>query len=177
MILDIWTQLIYFSSTILSGFLVGIMYDTYRIIKGTGRSKKVLIAISDILFWILQALVVFLFLMLTNNGDLRYYTFIGILLGLFTYFKLLTRIIQTILIRILLLISKLFSIIKNIVLLPIKLITYIFSYILASLKIINVNLHKKQVKDKKKVYNENKKDRKYFKKNKGIKSLFKMKGK
>lgn len=147
MILDIWTQLSYFSSSIISGMLVGIMYDLYRILRGNSNGK-VSVAISDILFWIFEALVIFIFLMLTSNGDLRYYTFIGIILGLFIYFKILTNIIQIIIIRFLLLISKLFSIIKNIIMLPINLISYVFSYLLVSLKELSDNLHKKQDKDK-----------------------------
>ncbi|MGL5244162.1 MAG: spore cortex biosynthesis protein YabQ, partial [Sarcina sp.] len=50
---------------ILSGVLTGFLFDFYRIIRGYGI-PKVIIIIEDILFWIFCALVVFTFLLVFN---------------------------------------------------------------------------------------------------------------
>lgn len=148
MVLDIWTQIEYFMSTIIAGFIVGIMFDIYRVFRGINPPNKIIAAISDILFWILQSLIVFVFLIVTNNGDLRYYTIIGILIGLIFYFKIMSRLIQVILIRIIMFASKIFSIIKNIVLIPFKLTLYIFNHIKFNTKKIVHRIHRKNLKKK-----------------------------
>lgn len=145
MILDISTQIGYFASTIISGFIVGIMFDIYRIIRGANPPSKIIAAISDILFWILQSLIVFVFLMATNSGNLRYYTIVGLLLGLIVYFKVMSKLIQVILIRILMFISKIFSIIKNVILIPFKLMSYILSHVRFNVNKIGYSIHKKKL--------------------------------
>lgn len=173
MILDIWTQLEYFFSTFASGLIVGIMFDIYRTIRGINAPNKVIAGISDILFWILQALIVFIFLIVTNNGELRYYTFVGILLGLTFYFKFMSKLIKIILIRIVMFISKIFSIIKNIILIPFKLVIYLFGYLCINIKNLIHSIHKSNKSHKGKEKQELKKEKPSFKENKVKRSIFK----
>ncbi len=151
MVLDISTQLNYFFSTFLAGLIVGVLIDVYRIFRLTTPSNKIVASISDILFWILEALVVFVFLIYTNNGDIRYYTFIGIGVGILIYFKLLTKTIRYMLVRIIVFTSKIFSIIKNILLLPFKLIVILYSHISIRFNGIYKVIHKKSLLKKEKV--------------------------
>ena len=53
----------------LAGILTGAMFDLYRIIRGS-NVNKIVIAIEDILFWILAAMAVFAFLLYTNYAFL-----------------------------------------------------------------------------------------------------------
>ena len=50
---------------LLAGILTGLMFDLYRIIRGS-KVPKVIIVVEDILFWGLAAMVVFAFLLYTN---------------------------------------------------------------------------------------------------------------
>ena len=50
----------------LAGILTGAMFDLYRIIRGS-NVNKIVIAIEDILFWILAAMAVFTFLLYTDG--------------------------------------------------------------------------------------------------------------
>lgn len=145
MVLDIYTQLNYFLSTFLAGLIVGVLIDIYRIFRLTTSPNKIMASISDVLFWILEALVVFVFLIYTNNGDIRYYTFIGIAVGILIYFKLLTKTIRYMLMRIIMFTSKIFSIIKNVLLLPFKLIVILYSHISIMFNTISKKIHKKSI--------------------------------
>ena len=65
---------------ILAGILTGAMFDLYRIIRGS-NVNKVIIAIEDILFWILAAMIVFAFLLYTNYAFLGAYVYIFMILS------------------------------------------------------------------------------------------------
>lgn len=176
MILSIETQLGYFFSTILAGFIVGMMFDVYRVIRGSNPPNKIIAAISDILFWILSALVSFVFLIVTNNGDLRYYTFVGIIIGILFYFKIISRTFRFIVIRISIIISTFFVIFKNLILIPFKFISYIFSFICVNIKEIKGEKYKDKLDmdiNHKVSNNESKKEKNVPKENKEKRKLFK----
>lgn len=124
MILPINTQIFYFLYTAIAGIIIGIMFDIYRILRGFNHPNKFITAISDLLFWVLAAIVIFIFFSLTNNGELRYYTFMGIIIGLFLYFKLFSRVIIKTLRFIIYYFIKFFRIIIILIFYPIKLIGY-----------------------------------------------------
>ena len=69
---------------ILAGLLLGVMFDSYRIIRGN-RVPKIIKSIEDILFSILAAIIVFLFLLYTNYAFLGFYIYflIGISAGIY----------------------------------------------------------------------------------------------
>ncbi|MPQ42165.1 spore cortex biosynthesis protein YabQ [Clostridium tarantellae] len=60
---------------ILAGILTGFLFDFYRIIRGYGIPKLIII-IEDILFWIFCSLVVFAFLLIFNYAFLGTYVYI-----------------------------------------------------------------------------------------------------
>lgn len=73
------------------GSLFGAMFDTYnRFLKRTKR-KHWIVFINDILFWILQGLIIFYVLFLVNRGALRFYIFIALLCGFAAYQSLLKK--------------------------------------------------------------------------------------
>jgi spore cortex biosynthesis protein YabQ len=92
MVLDINTQFVYFFSNVLCGIFVGLLFDIYRVIRGFKTPNKILTAISDILFWIFASLLTFTFMLITNNANLRYYTFLGLFLGLYFYSLFISRV-------------------------------------------------------------------------------------
>jgi spore cortex biosynthesis protein YabQ len=130
MILPVNVQIYYFLSTVIAGITVGIMFDTYRIIIGFNNPGRILVAISDILFWVFCALIVFIFLFFTNNGDLRYYTFLGLLLGILLYFKLASKRFIIALRGVIYFIIKVIRITIILIIYPIKRVTYLVKYIL-----------------------------------------------
>ncbi|MEF9951524.1 MAG: spore cortex biosynthesis protein YabQ [Clostridium sp.] len=171
MVLTIGVQLSYFISTVIAGGIAGVLFDVYRVVIGKYNQNKLMEAISDILFWIFEALIVFVYLIATNDGDIRYYTFIGIGLGSLVYFTLISKVFRIVLTRMLQITYKLFSIMCNIVYLPFKILVHCFS-------ILRLNITEKtyeinnSIKNKKKLkeVEAKKEGKKSFWKNKNKRS-------
>ena len=89
------------------GIYLGAAIDTYGRFTRKRPSFNWLVACNDVLFWLVQALVVFYVLLQANNGEIRFYIFLAILCGFAAYRALfqtfyqrvleitITRIIQT----------------------------------------------------------------------------------
>lgn len=109
--------------SILSGILIGILFDLYNIIRGI-KVPKAIIILEDILFWILTAIIVFTFLLYTNYAFLGIYVYIFMIVTLIIYLKLIS---PTILILERLIIDRLSKVIrillKNLIY-PIRIIYY-----------------------------------------------------
>lgn len=72
--------------SILGGILTGILFDGYRLIRGVGIQKFIVI-IEDLLFGGLCGLTVFTFLLYTNYAFLGLYVYISIIFGFIFYIK------------------------------------------------------------------------------------------
>ena len=75
---------------ILAGFLIGFLFDIYRVIRGVDVPVLVKI-IEDILFSILTAIVVFIFLLYNNYAFLGVYVYLFSGISLVIYFKIISK--------------------------------------------------------------------------------------
>ncbi|RKL65218.1 spore cortex biosynthesis protein YabQ [Salipaludibacillus neizhouensis] len=83
MSLDI--QMLSMLASVIMGIFLGASLDTYiRIIRFNSALSWVRV-ISDILFWILHALLFFIVLLNVNNGEVRFYLLLSLLLGYAIY--------------------------------------------------------------------------------------------
>ncbi|MCX7885462.1 MAG: spore cortex biosynthesis protein YabQ [Caloramator sp.] len=130
MILPINTQIYYFVYTAIAGIIIGVMFDVYRILRGFNSPNRLITAVSDLLFWIFTAILIFIFFFFTNNGELRYYTFVGLILGIFLYFKFISSIILKTLRFLIYYFIKFFRVIIILIFYPISLISYVFKLII-----------------------------------------------
>lgn len=71
-----------------SGFGLGILFDTCRVLCAQLRVSRPVISIVDIIYWIVATILVFKVLYFSNQGQLRFYVFIGLAAGVWIYFKL-----------------------------------------------------------------------------------------
>ena len=78
--------------SILAGILIGILFDFYKIIREI-KIPKIVIVIEDLLFWILTALVIFVFLLLNNYAFLGPYVYAFMIVTLLLYIKIISPII------------------------------------------------------------------------------------
>ena len=108
---------------ILAGILTGAMFDLYRIIRGS-NVNKVIIAIEDILFWILAAMIVFAFLLYTNYAFLGAYVYIFMLISLGLYMKFISNRCIRFELEVVNILSKVFRIIFKNIIYPFKIIFY-----------------------------------------------------
>lgn len=88
--LDVQIDIVVYS--ILAGILIGILFDFYKIIRGV-KIPKVVMVIEDLLFWVLAALVVFVFLLLNNYAFLGPYVYAFMIVTLLLYIKLISPIV------------------------------------------------------------------------------------
>lgn len=78
-----WMTLLYM---MLAGTAMGLTYDSYRVLSLKLSFPKWLNALLDLLYWIWAALLVFRMLYAGNQGELRFYVFVGLFLGVWIYF-------------------------------------------------------------------------------------------
>jgi spore cortex biosynthesis protein YabQ len=65
--------------------LFGAMFDTYQRFLNRPKRKQWIVFINDLLFWIIQAVIIFYTLFLVNNGELRFYIFLALICGFAAY--------------------------------------------------------------------------------------------
>ncbi|MDF2592505.1 MAG: yabQ [Clostridia bacterium] len=81
-----------FMFTVYGGIIIGILYDIYRVLKGSKARDRFITSIWDILFLAAAMLVVLWALFSSNYGNIRAYVFIGFIVGFFLYDKILSKI-------------------------------------------------------------------------------------
>jgi len=79
------TQFITLLSMIGMGSLFGAMFDTYQRFLKRPKRKQWIVFFNDLLFWIIQAVIIFYTLFLVNNGELRFYIFLALICGFAAY--------------------------------------------------------------------------------------------
>jgi spore cortex biosynthesis protein YabQ len=88
-------------SSIATGIWLGASFDTYERISGKRETFKWTRILNDFLFWIAQALLYFIVLLQINNGELRVYLLLSIILGYAIYRAVFERLYRRILERVL----------------------------------------------------------------------------
>ncbi len=89
--MELASQVTTFVITIVTGALLGVLFDFYRVLRGNCNPKTVCTWFTDLLYWLVSTAVIFIALIFSNWGELRFYVFIGILSGLGLYYNLLSR--------------------------------------------------------------------------------------
>ncbi len=73
-----------------SGAAMGLAYDSYRVLSGQLHFPRWTLHVMDLLYWCGAALFVFRVLYVSNYGQLRFYVFVGLFLGVWLYFLFLS---------------------------------------------------------------------------------------
>ncbi len=116
--------------TVYGGILIGIIYDFYRGIRSNFYKNKILRCTEDLLFWSVVTLVGFFILHRTNSYDLRYYNFIGFILGIIIYFNTVSKYILRFFCKVIKIILTVLKGLYYIIIYPIHLIFDMILYIL-----------------------------------------------
>ena len=117
MIISVSAQAYVFLCTIAGGMAIALVYDIFRIFRKAIKTGSVVTYVQDLLYWLIVALIMFLTIYYSNDGELRAYLFIGAFIGVVLYALLFSRIIMG---------SSMFII--KIVVKVIKAIIFIISY-------------------------------------------------
>ena len=125
----------------LTGIAIGILFDFFRILRRSIKTSNIVTYIQDILFWILTGIIVLYSIWYFNNGELRIFVFLGLIIGILIYMTTLSSIIIKIF-------SKLLVFLINILKVPNKVLHMLISKII-TVKAILFNKFTKKIKIKK----------------------------
>ena len=67
------------------GIIIGIFFDLFRILRRSFKTPDIITYIEDIIFGILTGVFLIFIIFVFNNGELRFYIFIALILSLIEY--------------------------------------------------------------------------------------------
>lgn len=82
-----------FLKSILYGVGIGLILDFFRIIRKTIKHNDILVIIQDCLFSMFTFIYIFLIIYLVNDGQIRLYIILGIILSNIIYFLTISKYI------------------------------------------------------------------------------------
>jgi len=112
MVITIQSQIYSFLVTVYGGFILGALYDFFKVVQKVFRLKKGLVTATDIIFWLISTVVILYFLYMSNYIELRFYNFLGFLSGVLFYYLLLSDFVTEILTMVM---TKIISFLKFVV--------------------------------------------------------------
>jgi spore cortex biosynthesis protein YabQ len=140
----------------LDGILIGLLFDLFRILRKSFKTADVVTYIEDTIFWLLTGIIILYSIFVFNNGEIRLFMFIGILLGIAFYLLLFSKYVIKVSVTMINIVKNVIMWVYSILTMPIK---FIYKIIKRPIKIIVVNVNKifQQLHTKnKKITNENK---------------------
>ena len=84
-------QLIIFIYFILTGIILGIIFDIFRKLRKSFKTSDIVTNIEDIIFGITTEIILLVAIFLFNNGGLRFFVFIGITFGILIYMLFISK--------------------------------------------------------------------------------------
>jgi len=128
----------------LVGIAIGVLFDIFRILRKTIKTKDFVTYIEDILFWILTGLIIIFSMYKFCDGELRFFMIIGLILGTIIYLLTISEYIIRISVFII-------NLAKKVVIFPILVFTkFLKKIIFRPICIICINFRKDFVKKMKK---------------------------
>lgn len=133
---------------IINGILIGFLFDIFRIIRRTFKTTDIATYIQDIAFWIITGIITLAFIFCYNNGEIRFYVFLGIILGTIIYILTVSKYVIKVSVKIINYIKKVISTIINIILIPLKSIWKIVNkFLFKPFFFVFINIRKKLTKN------------------------------
>lgn len=104
-------QLMSFIIFVFQGFLIGIVFDIFRILRKSFKTPDIITNIEDVCFWILACFIILFSFLRFNNGELRLYIFASEILGIIIYMIYISKHFININVKVIKLIKKVLIII------------------------------------------------------------------
>jgi spore cortex biosynthesis protein YabQ len=118
--LGIITELRFFIISVLWGALVLLAYDILRILRRIIRHNEVVVAIQDIIFWIIASIFIFAMIYIKNDGIIRGFSVMGMTIGMVAYHYILSDMIVMLVSRLILLVLRPFYVAMGFILKGLK---------------------------------------------------------
>lgn len=92
----------------IDGVLIGIIFDIFRILRKTIKTSDFVTYIEDFLFWIITSIILFYSIFTYNNGELRFFMFLAVILGFVLYLCTISSYLIKINVKIINVIKRIF---------------------------------------------------------------------
>ncbi|MGB8453392.1 MAG: spore cortex biosynthesis protein YabQ [Anaerocolumna sp.] len=89
----IMVELRFFGTSVLWGVLLLIFYDALRIIRRIIMHNGFFVAFEDLLYWVVSSLLIFNMMYQQNNGIIRGFAILAMLLGMLLYHSIFSEIL------------------------------------------------------------------------------------
>lgn len=127
----------------ITGIIIGLLFDFFRILRKSFKTTDLVTCIEDILFWILTGVIILYNIWYFNNGEIRLFMLLGIIIGVIIYLLTLSNIIRKIFIIFMTFFKNLIRKILKILVVPFKPLLLIYKKICVIItnivkKIINI---------------------------------------
>ena len=156
---------------LLCGIAIGMFFDIFRVLRRSFKTPDLVTYIEDVIFGVLTGVFLIIMLFVLNNGELRFYIFIAITLGLAIYFLTISKFFIKINVKILTTIKKSILKILSIIFYPINMLLnflkkHVLQVVLKPFRILTINVKGFCIKNLKKAKNSKKiqKNKKDFRK-------------
>lgn len=154
-------QLINFIYFIITGMILSIVFDIFRILRRSFKTSDIVTNIEDVIFGIIIGIIILSSIFLFNNGELRLYIFIGIGVGIIFYMLFISKYFIKLNVAIINFVKKLIILITKPFIILLKFIKKLFfkpiSFVIINIKLLFYKVFmkcKKTTKINKKIIKE-----------------------
>lgn len=115
-----------FLTFLINGFGIGIIFDIFRILRKSFKTADIVTYIEDIIFWVLSGILTLANIIIFNNGEIRLYMFISIVIGVIAYMLSISRFFIKYSVLIINFIKKVWKVVINTIIYPIRIVLKMF---------------------------------------------------
>lgn len=108
-------QLTQFFLYVASGMAISIFFDIFRVLRKSIKTSNIITYIEDTIFWIIVGLFLIWEIFTISYGELRWYIFIGIILGISLYLVTISKLFIKVNVKVLDILKKILLKIKNVI--------------------------------------------------------------
>lgn len=84
-------ELLNFARSMGYGAIIVLLYDCYRTLRIIWEHSTLAVAIEDLLFWFMTGCIIFHMMYTYDYGRIRFYFFLGMCLGMLSYYYTISR--------------------------------------------------------------------------------------
>lgn len=128
------SQVTLFLLTVVLGMFIGFIFDIFRIIRKIIKHRDFFIFVEDTLYWLIVSFIMFYFMLNKNNGEIRFFSIIGVFIGMILYFCTISNLVINVSLIVINAIKKILIVMFKIIMFPIKIIYKIIKIPLNVLK-------------------------------------------
>lgn len=137
----------------ISGMIIGVLFDIFRILRKSFHTPDFVTYIEDLIFWLLTGCFLLFLLFCVGNGEIRIYMVLGLLIGCIFYLVFISKFFIKISVPIVVFIKNVIYKLIKIILFPITILGKVIRKIIKPISFFVINLKKRTHNSKKKEKN------------------------